>query len=198
MGASMRISPVFLILLLAVPLSSCRNSASSAQVLEGNMSFARGQYQKSILKYLDAKSSGDSGEDVVLYNLANVYYALGEGEAALRLWAMVEEITDDTDILFRVSFNRGVLYYHWGRYDEAYRAFKRALIINPQDIDSKINLEDSLSRIRSTVPRDNSSDGVGDNKGAEDSRHLLDYIKRKEAETWETQTAVSGESVEDW
>ena len=198
MAATMRLYYLTFVVLSVSLLGSCRDSASSAQVLEGNMSFARGQYQKSILKYLEADDTGNTGKDVVYYNLANVYYALGEGEAALRLWAIVEESTENTDILFRVAFNRGVLYYHWGRYDEAYRAFRRALTIYPRDIDSKINLEDSLSRIRSEIPGENTADNTEENKGAEDSRHLLDYIKRKEADTWVTQSSVDGESVEDW
>ncbi|RKX72121.1 MAG: hypothetical protein DRP70_04005 [Spirochaetes bacterium] len=198
MAAAMRLFLLTLVIISVSLLGSCRDSASSAQVLEGNMSFARGQYQKSILKYLEADGTGNTGKDVVSYNLANVYYALGEGEAALRLWAIVEDSTDNTDILFRVAFNRGVLYYHWGRYDEAYRAFRRALTIYPRDIDSKINLEDSLSRIRSEIPRENTTGDTEENEGAEDSRHLLDYIKRKEADTWVTQSSVDGESVEDW
>ena len=198
MAAAMRLFLLTLVIISVSLLGSCRDSASSAKVLEGNMSFARGQYQKSILKYLEADGTGNTGKDVVSYNLANVYYALGEGEAALRLWAIVEDSTDNSDILFRVAFNRGVLYYHWGRYDEAYRAFRRALIIYPRDIDSKINLEDSLSRIRSEIPQKNTTGNTEENEGAEDSRHLLDYIKRKEADTWVTQSSVDGESVEDW
>jgi len=198
MAAAMRLFLLTLVIISVSLLGSCRDSASSAKVLEGNMSFARGQYQKSILKYLEADGTGNTGKDVVSYNLANVYYALGEGEAALRLWAIVEDSTDNSDILFRVAFNRGVLYYHWGRYDEAYRAFRRALIIYPRDIDSKINLEDSLSRIRSEIPQENTTGNTEENEGAEDSRHLLDYIKRKEADTWVTQSSVDGESVEDW
>jgi len=189
---------ILIAILSVIFLGSCRDSASSVQVLEGNMSFARGQYQKSILKYLEADDAGHIGKDVVSYNLANVYYALGEGDAALRLWERVEDLTENTDILFRVAFNRGVLYYHWGRYDEAYRAFKRALTIYPQDIDSKINLEDSLSRIRSAIPRENPEGNMENDEGGEDSRHLLDYIKRKEADTWVTQSAVDGTSFEDW
>ncbi len=198
MAEAMRIFLITLVIISASLLGSCRDSASSAQVLEGNMSFARGQYQKSILKYLEADGTGNTGKDIVYYNLANVYYALGEGEAALRLWAIVEDSTDNTDILFRVAFNRGVLYYHWGRYDEAYRAFRRALTIYSQDIDSKINLEDSLSRIRSEIPQENTTGDTEDNEGAEDSRHLLDYIKRKEADTWVTQSSVNGGTAEDW
>jgi Ca-activated chloride channel family protein len=198
MAAKMKVLRLIPVVLSVVLFASCRDSASSAEVLEGNMFFARGQYQKSILKYLGAGGSGNTGKDVISYNLANVYYALGEGDAALRLWAVAENETDNSDILFRVAFNRGVLYYHWGRYDEAYRAFRRALTIRPQDIEAKINLEDSLSRIPSAVPRESPAGDTQIDSNTEDSRHLLDYIKRKEADTWLTRSETAGGSTEDW
>ena len=188
---------IIIAVVLMMLTASCRDSAPSAHVLAGNMSYARGQYQKSILQYLGADTV-NSGKDVVSYNLANVYYALGEGDAALRAWAMAENSTDDIDILFRVAFNRGVLYYHWGRYDEAYRSFRRALTLKPSDIDAKINLEDALSRIRSAVSQKTASGVDPGEDGDKDSRHLLDYVRRKEADAWSVQTTESGESVEDW
>lgn len=177
---------------------SCGNSAPSTRVLAGNLSYGRGQYQKAILQYLRADDEIRVGKDVIYYNLANVYYALGEGDAALKSWSMAESDTDDADILFRIAFNRGVLYYQRGRYDESYRAFRNALTIRPSDIDAKINLEDSLSRIRSAVPQ---SSLTGENRiseGDEDSQRLLDYVKRKEADSWLSQRDDSGVYSEDW
>lgn len=198
MAEKMKIPLLISVAILTLSASSCSNSTPSVKVLTGNMSYARGQYQKSILQYLGADDTVKAGKDVVYYNLANVYYALGEGDAALRSWAEAENNTDDKDILFRVAFNRGVLYYHWGRYDEAYRSFRRALIIKPSDIDAKINLEDSLSRVRSAVQQNSTAGQSPEGDGDKDSRHLLDYIRRKEADAWSVQTTDEGESVEDW
>ena len=198
MAAKMKIPLIAAAVVLTMLTASCRDSAPSVQVLAGNMSYARGQYQKSILQYLNADDTANAGKDVVYYNLANVYFALGEGDAALNSWAMAESNTDNTDILFRVAFNRGVLYYHWGRYDEAYRSFRRALTLKPSDIDAKINLEDSLSRIRSAVPQKTSAGEDPGEDGDKDSQHLLDYVRRKEADAWSAQSTESGESVEDW
>lgn len=198
MAAKMKIPIILIIVILALLSVSCSDSSSSVNVLAGNMSYSGGQYQKSILQYLSADDAAKAGKDVVYYNLANVYFALGEGDAALRSWALAEANTENTDILFRVAFNQGVLYYHWGRYDEAYRSFRRALLLKPSDIDSKINLEDSLSRIRSVVPQPASADSNTGEEGDNDSQHLLDYVRRKEADAWSAQTTESGESANDW
>lgn len=198
MAAKMKYPVFFISVLMVVLFVSCSDSSSSVNVLAGNMSYAGGDYQKSILQYLSADDSANSGKDVVYYNLANVYFALGEGDAALRSWALAENNTENTDILFRVAFNRGVLYYHWGRYDEAYRSFRRALKLKPSDIDSKINLEDSLSRIRSAVPQPATAGTESGEESDKDSQHLLDYVRRKEADAWSAQSTESDETVDDW
>jgi len=198
MAKTLRIAGLAGSLLLILLSSSCRNSAPAARVLAGNMSFGRGQYQKAILQYLEADDDVELGRDAVLYNLANVYYALGEGDAALRSWSMAEELTEDVDVLFRIAFNRGVLYYNWGRYDEAYRSFRRALVLRPSDVDAKINLEDSLSRIRTAGPQNAAGENQSVNGDDEEGRRLLDYIKRKEADTWTGQADDSDERPRDW
>jgi len=192
---TLKIIQIFFAAALTVVTSSCRDATTSAHVLSGNMSFTRGHYQKAILQYLEAEDDMSFGKDVVFYNLANVYYSLGEGDAALKTWSMAEENTDNVDVLFRIAFNRGVLYYNWGRFDEAYRSFRRALKLNPSDIDSKINLEDSLSRIRTTVPQ-NSTEAIDEKNRS--SRHLLDYVQRKEADAWSGKVAAYEETEEDW
>lgn len=194
MAKTLKFLQISLTMALLVITSSCRDAMPSAHVLSGNMSFTRGLYQKAILQYLEAEDDMSFGKDVVYYNLANVYYSLGEGDAALQTWSMAEENTDNVDILFRIAFNRGVLYYNWGRYDEAYRSFRRALKLNPADIDSKINLEGSLSRIRTNVPQN--STGVVDEEDRS-SQYLLDYVQRKEADSWSGKAAAY-EEEEDW
>lgn len=182
-----------ILILCLVVLTSC--SRQTVQVLSGNISYSGGQYQKAILSYFKAESH-PAGQDVVLYNLANVYYALGEGDAALSTWQLAEQNTESTDILFRAAFNRGVLYYQRGRFEEAYYSFRRALTLRPADVDAKINLEHSLSRIRSAAPGNVPERSGGEHRT--DIQNLLDYVRRKEAAQWPEQAADSGESVRDW
>ncbi len=192
-------SPVFIAgALIVLILSSCNNAAPSAAVLTGNFSYGRGQYQNAILKYLHATDAASAGRDVIYYDLANVYFALGEGDAALRLWGIAEENTDNTDILFRVAFNRGVLYYLRGHYEEAYKAFKRALKLRPGDLDAKINLEEALSRVHSASAHTRVSELNNTDRESEDRQLLLDYVRRKEAGAWKTEEDTGGPDALDW
>ena len=186
-----------LIPLLSIAAASCGNSAPMARVLAGNMAHSRGQYQKAILHYLNAQKHPGSAEDALHYNLGSVYYALGEGEAALRAWAQAENSTSDVETLFRVAFNRGVLYYQWGYFEEAYRSFRRALVLNPSDIDTKINLEDSLSRIRTELSAPGSA-APSPIDGDEGARRLLDYVRRKETGDWSKTDSPDDNSISDW
>ncbi len=179
-------------------LSSCGNAVPASGVLAGNLSYGRGQYQKAILQYLHAGDTASAGRDVIYYDLANVYFALGEGDAALRSWGIAEEQTDDVDLLFRIAFNRGVLYYLRGHYDEAYRAFRRALVLRPGDVDAKVNLEESLSRIRVPVSRSRENAGEVKATGDEDRQRLLDYVRRKEAGSWEHRESAGEPYAKDW
>lgn len=175
-------------------LSACTQWSPWTRVLSGNMSYNRGEYQKSLLHYFAAEDESRPGIDRVYYNLGNVYYSLGEGEAALRAWIMAEDITDDVELLFRIAFNRGLLYYNWGRYEEAYRSFRRALLIKPSDIDSKVNLENSLLRIRLEVPQP----VLSEEEGSRDGSHVLEYLKRKEMKQWTSKNMESEEFPRDW
>lgn len=186
------------IVLLVMLTSSCREAQPSTAVLQGGFSYSRGQYQKAILYYLDAEDSATAGRDVIYYNLANVYFALGEGDAALRAWSQAENATDDADLLFRIAFNRGVLYYQRGHYDEAYRAFRQALLIRPSDIDAKINLEESLSRVRASASSPSESGLDTSDDGDADKQRLLDYVRRKEADAWTSLEENDDSDALDW
>ncbi|OQX29602.1 MAG: hypothetical protein B0D92_02875 [Spirochaeta sp. LUC14_002_19_P3] len=176
-------------------LTSCGKSSPAWQVLKGNLSYRRGLYQKAILSYQTARDSLETDKDIVQYNLGNVFYALGEGKAALQTWELAEKNAVDADILFRTAFNRGVVYLNLGQYDNAFLSFKRALEINPGDTDAKINLEDALLRISSDETRTGEMPEIHISKS---QSLLLDYIKRKEMEEWTAPENESIENVEDW
>ena len=199
MAKTMKYSVLTGTLLLVLLTTSCRDSSPATSVLRGNLTYGRGQYQKSILHYLEAEDSAASGRDVIYYDLANVYFALGEGDAALRAWSQAENATDDVNLLFRIAFNRGVLYYQRGHYDEAYRAFRQALLIRPSDLEAKINLEESLSRVRATAPASPES-GLQNSRdeGDADKQRLLDYVRRKEVDAWTSEEDTGNSNVADW
>ncbi len=119
-------------------LSSCGLARDYATVIRGNRLHARGRYQEAAAAYLAARK-GAFGS-ILVYDLANVYARLGEFAAAAELYAEARKPGDR--ILSRDAFyNEGLALYEKGRYEEAYRAFRAALALDPRDAAARRNLE---------------------------------------------------------
>lgn len=164
---------VFLLL-----LSSCNEWGVYKEVLEGNYAYSRGDYMSANYDYLKAVREG-LFLSRIYYNLGNVYHALDEWEAALEEWERAEN-GRDTELMYRIAFNRGVLFYEQGSYREAYRYFRRALAFKPDDVEAKINLEYAL-RKQSTEDGEGAKqagEGDSDTEVSDDAKRVLDYIER--------------------
>ncbi|HAK44464.1 MAG TPA: hypothetical protein DCO79_00870 [Spirochaeta sp.] len=171
---------------LTVLLSSCSNPGVFFSVWRGNNAFAGGDYQTANTEYL-ASLDKEIFEDYISYNLANVYYALGEGEAASEEWKKAA-FTGNLELMFRIMYNRGLYEFQSGNYETAFNSFRKALEINPESYDAKINLEYSLRRMNAGA---NSTEGSA--AGAQDSGNgeisgeimrVLEFIKQKDAGLW--------------
>lgn len=180
---------------------SCNIKTPHIPVLAGNYAYGRGDYQEATVRYLQAMESGEY-TPWVEYNLANVYHSLGEFDAAFELWDRALE-TDDIDLLFAVSFNRGILFYEQGNYERAFESFKTALTYNPNDLGSKLNLELTLLKLQGSRASANQLRGGGSEGAAEelsaDSIRMFEYIRRKEEQVWiQQQQHEERQQVDDW
>jgi tetratricopeptide (TPR) repeat protein len=165
-------------------LSGC-GAEPHLHVLAGNYAYGQGRFQNATVDYLRAWQEEDY-KPWIAYNLGNVYYALGEVQAALGMWQRAQE-SDEADILFGVTFNKGVFYYERGRYRDAYNQFKHALEIDPASVDAKINLELALQKIQASeqVVRGEPGGGEeGDGGPSAQTVRILEYVRRKEETRW--------------
>ena len=180
-----------LILTIGFVFTGCGVVEPYWSVLRGNYSFSRGEYQTAIVRYFEALDHGHS-TPWILYNLGNVYYALGETEAALRTWYDIEQF-DDVQIRFGVSFNRGVLFFEMGRYADAYAEFRRALRLAPSDVDAKINVELAFQRMtageQAQAVRSSETQSRPEVSG-EESVRILEYMRRREGRQWIATDAI--------
>ena len=190
---------ILIIFVVFSVLSSCGKAAPFFKIARGNHAFTKGDYQEANIDYIKAAGS-EFYDNWIAYNLGTVYYALGEAEAAEIEWNIAAE-TDSPELLFRVLFNRGVLAYELGQYQNAYEDFRNALELNPASVEAKINLEYSLERISSISSREGSktdppSSETNDN--GEVSR-ILNYLKRAETQVWtSTEEIQEDRNLRDW
>ena len=171
---------------LVLLVSSCSNPAVYFSVWRGNNSFAGGDYQTANTEYLGSLEKNVHA-DYVSYNLGNVYYALGEGEAAASEWKKAT-LSGNPELLFRTMYNKGVLEFERGRYQEAFESFRKALEINSNSRDAKINLEYSLRRMNASS---NAVEGTAagaevtkSNEVSDEIQRVLEFIKKKDASVW--------------
>ena len=129
------------------------------RVLAGNRDAHRGENLDATRSYrlavqeLEAAARGPAREGDrarVAYDLAGVYFSLGELEAALRLLEGAMEGAD-AELLFRASFNLGALEYSLGRYPQAAAAYVEALRLKPGAWPAKVNLELCLKRMQAAA-----------------------------------------------
>ena len=139
-------APALLLVLLLLLVAGGRQP--HVAVLEGNYDFARGDLVRALRHY---RGAAHAGSPVVAYNLANAELAWGESDAGLEL---LRSIPADAppDLRRRVAFNLGHAHYRAGRYREAARHFRDALVLGPEWADARINLELALRRMRAAPP----------------------------------------------
>lgn len=192
--------PLALVALLA--LSGCSSGREYYEVAAGNWAFGRGDYQEANIDYFDALRSGRY-PDYIAYDLGNVYHALGEGAAAGKEWAKAERSTDAT-LKEATLFNLGVLAYEEGRFRSAYDSFRRALVMDPADIEAKIDLELAYEKMRAeeATPSQvhNRREQVGVEKESGTVKRELELIHDREDERFRAAigNAPVPPNVPDW
>jgi tetratricopeptide (TPR) repeat protein len=187
--------------IVIVLFSSCSNAETYVKVTSGNFRFGQGEYEKANIDYLHAlRKNTEVG--IISYNLGNVYYALGEPSAAQEEWLKAEN-SGNKILMFNIFFNLGVLQYDLGEYDKAYNNFKKALLIDSQEIAAKKNLELSLQKMhgKGISGNDSFTEDSKDALKADDDeiRRILEFVQRKE-EGWlnSGEDQASQSNVKDW
>lgn len=175
-----------IVLVAALALTGCEVSNPGVRVLLGNYAYGRGNYQQALVHYLIGAESAEQDE-WFSYNIGNVYHALGENEAALQMWSVASR-SSDLNLQFGTSFNRGVLFYETGRYEQAYDSFVHALTINSASRDAKVNLELALAKLRAedtaNQPQQAPGIGPGEQGAGQETMRIIEYVRRKEEQQW--------------
>jgi len=177
-------------------LSSCRETQGKLLIMEANFLNSRGYYTEAITAYLRALNYREAAP-YAEYGLASAFFALDEGDAALDRYLEAENALeqrggDHNELKFRIHYNRGIIYFEKGDYNEAALAFREALKVDSSRIEAKRNLELSLltdtwrsppAPVYSPEGADNVQDELG-------HQVLFEYLRAKEQEQWKSREWV--------
>ncbi len=127
--------------------SACLAEGGAAERLnrEGNRAYAAGDYQGALERY---RRAGAERPDlrVIAYNTGNALHRLGQYERAVSE-AQRAAADGPNDVRFRAYYALGNHFARLNRWREAYEAYRNALILNPGDLDAKVNLEIALRHL---------------------------------------------------
>jgi len=146
-----------LALLAGLLAAACASAAHSLND-DGNRFFAQGQYDRALESYQRAQAERP---DLLQfdYNIGNALHRLGDYSRAVEETQRATAATD-SDLAFRAYYSLGNHYFRLGQLQAAFDAYKQALILKPDDLDSKYNLE-VVTRALAEQPPPEQSPGAG-------------------------------------
>ncbi|NIQ00418.1 MAG: tetratricopeptide repeat protein, partial [Nitrospinaceae bacterium] len=87
-------------------------------------------------KFLEAQSLRPN-DPVTAYNLANSFYQQGKFQEALQEYTRTASRTEDPNLKFKSIYNTGNALFKLGQLEASAAAYKRALELDPGDMDAK-------------------------------------------------------------
>jgi hypothetical protein len=113
---------------------------------DANQAFEQQQFEQSTELYDEALTlEPESG--IISYNLGNSLYRQGQfDEAATAL--MRGALSDDPQVRQSALYNLGNTFVQMQKYPEALTAYRKALELDPNDLDTKINFEKALQLLQ--------------------------------------------------
>jgi len=118
--------------------TACASSVHSLNE-DGNRFFAQGRYEQALESYQRARAERPDLFEFD-YNIGNTLHRLGDYTRAVEETQRATAATDG-DLAFRAYYSLGNHHFRLGQLQAAFDAYKQALILNPDDVDAKYNLE---------------------------------------------------------
>jgi Ca-activated chloride channel family protein len=101
--------------------------------------YNRGEYDKALKLFIDAQLDQPDRPDI-LYNIGNAYYHTGDYEAAAKNYK--ESLKTENKLLQqKAHYNLGNANFRKKQYEDAVKNYESALNLNPDDIQTRQNLE---------------------------------------------------------
>jgi len=115
----------------------------NAVIAKGNKLYKEGKFEEAIAAYQQALQQNPENT-TAKYNLAAARFRNSKFEEAQKDYEGVVEKTGDSKLKQKATYNNGVSLTKQTKLDESIDAYKKALLLNPQDADTRFNLQKAL------------------------------------------------------
>lgn len=127
------------ICLIFIPEVSLASTADRNAV-EGTELYQKKNYNQASKKLMEAHQAKPK-DPKISYNLGNSHYKQGEYEKAFQVYSSTSKHKIDLKMKQKATYNIGNTLYRMNKLEESVVAYKKALKIDPSDMDAKFNLE---------------------------------------------------------
>jgi len=144
-GSKQQAAIFFAAIMLLVTSTFAHGASVGSENKKGNQLFDEGKYEEAEKAYLNAEVESP-GRPEVLYNLGNALIKQQKFDQALQSLRKSSE-EGDKGLQEYSWYNSGNAYFESGQYEEAVKAYTKALRIDSTDVDAKHNLELALKKM---------------------------------------------------
>lgn len=172
--------------------SSCNTNLSEVKLIfESTWNWYKKDYNKAISGFTETINMAEQNNDELskqyaLYGLSVTYLMQNEKNASLE---KLEQISPDAPIKIKFAsyYNAGIIAQREGDYEKAISLFKLALLILPDDVNAKINLELSLAQENQKV-KDGKQEMLpsseSDNTESQMEKSIFNRMKENDRKQW--------------
>ena len=180
--------------------TSCNFPIKDASLLlEGAFYANQNAYDKATFVFIKALEKAEQKDNELLkqyalYNLSHAYMKQNENESAKIRLSQIG-LNAPNQLLFARFYNQGLIAYEQGDFIEAFSCFQKALLIEPENRDAKINLELSLRQKTTAKPLGESqiSEFSESTEPSDAHNSVFTLIRESEENRWKNNIISNGE-----
>ena len=188
-------------LVILFTFTSCSSHFdSSMQILHGTWDWYQHKYNSSVASFYRSMNQAQADADRELlsysvYNLGVSYLMQNEDTSSFMRFSEIDE-DSPKELKFRSFYNRGIIAYGRGDYDEAAENFRQALKIDGKRMNAKVNLELSLGkRVKNAENKDNLITPVSEKNGSNSMENsVFSRIRENDINRWKNMSVESSVS----
>lgn len=169
-----RTKPIFVLVILTLSLvvAACSPSAEKLNK-EGNSAYAKQAYEEALSAYQFAQiESPELAEPY--YNAANSLYRQGMYAEALEQLSQALSFAKEETLAENSFYNLGNSSFSTQEWENAIEAYKETLLLNPDDLDAKYNLELALQQMQQQEQQEEQEQDQEQNQDQEQSQDSED------------------------